>query len=130
MFYKKKAIEILDIQALLRSVLAGLMKEFDKIKVMFKSKNEHEKEIYNNKIAPSRLIPSLTKNTIKPIFSEKELAFLQLSCADLTYKEIALKMNVSHRTVENYRESLFLKLHIKSRTALVVYGIKNELIKI
>ena len=38
-------------------------------------------------------------------------------------------MFVSPRTVDNYRESLFQKLTIKSRTGLVLYAIQNEIFK-
>jgi DNA-binding NarL/FixJ family response regulator len=62
--------------------------------------------------------------------SQRELEFLQYCATELTYKEIADQMNVSPRTVDNYRDSLFGKLNIKSRTGLVVYGIKNSLIRI
>jgi DNA-binding CsgD family transcriptional regulator len=63
-------------------------------------------------------------------FSEKELKFLQLCSTELTYKQIAMQMEISPRTVDNYRESLFAKLNLKTRVGLVVYGIKNGLIKI
>jgi DNA-binding NarL/FixJ family response regulator len=35
-------------------------------------------------------------------------------------------MFVSPRTVDNYREALFLKLNLKSRTGLVLYAIQNQ----
>jgi DNA-binding CsgD family transcriptional regulator len=37
-------------------------------------------------------------------------------------------MNISPRTVDNYRDSLFLKLNVKSRVGLVMYAIKNGVI--
>jgi DNA-binding CsgD family transcriptional regulator len=38
-------------------------------------------------------------------------------------------MFISPRTVDNYREALFLKLNLKSRTGLVLYAIQNEIFK-
>lgn len=82
------------------------------------------------KAGASGLLTTLKKDFHDPAISQKELAFLQLCSTDSTYREMAIKLNISHRTVDNYRESLFKKLTIKSRTGLVVYGIKNGLIKI
>ena len=38
---------------------------------------------------------------------------------------MAEKMFCSPRTVENYRDSLFTKLGLKTRVGLAVYAIKN-----
>ena len=43
----------------------------------------------------------------------------------MTYKEISEKMFCSPRTIENYRDSLFEKLELKSRVGLAVYALKN-----
>lgn len=88
------------------------------------------KGFYVNELVSGRLLVALKNEDIKPTFSARELTFLQYCSTELTYKEIADLMNVSPRTVDNYRESLFAKLNIKSRTGLVVYGIKNNLINI
>jgi DNA-binding NarL/FixJ family response regulator len=89
-----------------------------------------DKGFYVNELVSGRLLVALKDTDAKPIFSARELIFLQHCSTELTYKEIADLMNVSPRTVDNYRESLFAKLNIKSRTGLVVYGIKNNLITI
>lgn len=39
-------------------------------------------------------------------------------------------MNLSPHTIDNYRETLFQKLDLKSRTGLVLFAIKNKLIKV
>ncbi len=57
--------------------------------------------------------------------SENELQFLKHCCSELTYKEIADLMKISHRTIDGYRDQLFLKLNIKSRTGLVLYALKT-----
>jgi DNA-binding CsgD family transcriptional regulator len=65
-------------------------------------------------------------NTI--VISENEMTFLKLAATDLTYKEIARQMEVSPRTIDNYRDALFLQLNVKSRVGLVLYAIKNAVI--
>lgn len=88
-----------------------------------------EKGIYINELVSGKLIRSVTNTDEKPDFSKNELEFLKLCCSELTYKEIAEQMYVSPRTVDNYRESLFLKLNLKSRTGLVLYAVQNEIFR-
>jgi DNA-binding NarL/FixJ family response regulator len=68
--------------------------------------------------------------TIISRLSEKELTFLKLACTEKTYKEIASEMNLSPRTVEGYRDDLFVKLSVMSRVGLVLFAIKNGLHKL
>lgn len=62
------------------------------------------------------------------ILSQNELTFLKLASTDMTYKEIALKMKISPRTIDNYRDSLFLKLNARSRVGLAIYAIKSGIV--
>jgi DNA-binding CsgD family transcriptional regulator len=62
------------------------------------------------------------------ILNECEIAFLKLVAQELTYKEIAQIMKISPRTVDNYRDALFLKLNVKSRVGLAVYAIKSGIV--
>lgn len=68
--------------------------------------------------------PAHTKETTTDI-TDREMEFLRHCCSELTYKEIAGIMHLSTRTVEGYRDTLFNKLHIKTRTGLVLYAIRN-----
>lgn len=88
----------------------------------------HTKGVYINEMVSGKLIRSVTDDEDAEI-TKKELDFLKYCCSELTYKEIADKMNVSPRTVDNYREALFLKLNLKSRTGLVLYAIQNQVFK-
>jgi DNA-binding NarL/FixJ family response regulator len=42
--------------------------------------------------------------------TEKEKQFLQFAFLEMSYKQIADAMSVAERTVDNYRDSLFIKL--------------------
>jgi len=64
------------------------------------------------------------------VLNSREREFLKFVGTELTYKEIADKMCVSVRTVDNYRDQLFEKLNAKSRVGLVLYALKNKLIEI
>lgn len=64
----------------------------------------------------------------KQYLTEKEIHFIKLAASNFTYPEIADRMGIRPKTLENYRDSLFQKLDINNRTALVLYGIKNGII--
>lgn len=57
----------------------------------------------------------------------RELEFIKWACSELTYKEIADKMFVSPKTVDGYRDSVFIKLEIKNRVGLVLFAMKHNL---
>ncbi len=59
--------------------------------------------------------------------TERELEFISIACSDLTYKEIADRMHISPRTVDSHRVSVFYKLKLKSRIALVIFAIENKI---
>ncbi|MDP4262151.1 MAG: response regulator transcription factor [Bacteroidota bacterium] len=59
--------------------------------------------------------------------TENEITFLQLSCTEMTYKQIAEKMRVSPRTIDGYRDHLLKKLNVQSRVGLVIFAIKYGL---
>ena len=62
--------------------------------------------------------------------TDKELHFLCLCAKDLGYKEIANKMGVGTRTVGNYRDSLFGKLDIHTKSGLANYAIESGLMNL
>jgi len=62
--------------------------------------------------------------------SPRETHFLELVCHDYSYKEIADRMSVSVRTVDGYRDSLFQKIKVRTRVGLVIYAIKNGIVRI
>ena len=59
---------------------------------------------------------------------DRELEFLKHACSEMTYKQIAEKMFLSPKTVENYREALFEKLEAKTRIGIVLYAIKHKIV--
>jgi DNA-binding NarL/FixJ family response regulator len=62
--------------------------------------------------------------------NEKEVQFLKLVATEMTYKEIANEMHLSPRTIDGYRDQLFEKLSVKSRIGLVLYAIKENLVRV
>jgi len=72
----------------------------------------------------------MTHTLEKTLLNETEIRFLQLSCSELTYKEIAKEMHLNPRGVDNLRDNLFAKLEVKSRVGLAMYAIKHGLVTI
>lgn len=66
----------------------------------------------------------------KSPLNARETEFLKLAATELTYKEIADKMSVSPRTIDGYRDGLFEKLNVKTRVGLVMYAIKNGIVRV
>lgn len=58
--------------------------------------------------------------------SQREMEFLILVCdpAEYTYEQMAERMGVHRRTVDNFRTSLFEKFNIRSKTGLVLFAMK------
>ncbi|AVI51722.1 DNA-binding response regulator [Pukyongia salina] len=86
---------------------------------------------HSEKVAATLLHSIQPSNKSEEVpFKENELTFLQLACSEMTYKEIADVMSLSPKTIDGYRQELFNRLHIKNRVGLVIYALKNDLIKI
>jgi DNA-binding NarL/FixJ family response regulator len=67
------------------------------------------------------------KTNPEQILKKTEIEFLKLVCTEMTYKEIADKMFLSPKTIDGYRDALFIKLNVKNRIGLVLYAIKNDI---
>jgi len=72
----------------------------------------------------------MTHTLEKTMLNETEIRFLQLSCSEMTYKEIAQEMKLNPRGVDNLRDNLFTKLEVKSRVGLAMYAIRHGLVNI
>lgn len=75
--------------------------------------------------------PTIAVNKYGQQLTEREYEFLKLACSEkeYTYEEIAVLMDVHPRTVNKYRENIFDKLGVKSKTGLVLFAVKNGLLK-
>ena len=69
--------------------------------------------------------PSLTSEVV---LSEREKEVLTLVCMEFTAAEIALKMDISARTVEAIKDRLMERFGVKNSVGLVFYAMKNSLI--
>lgn len=68
-----------------------------------------------------------TESPLAPL-SEREREVLQLAARGLTNKQIGVTLSISDRTVQNHLQSVFEKLHVRSRTEAVTAGLRDHLI--
>ncbi|MGH2553358.1 MAG: response regulator transcription factor, partial [Chitinophagaceae bacterium] len=92
------------------------------------------KNVYLSEYVSAKLVSGLhtdkEENSKPIILNEREKDFLRWTCTELTYKDIAEKMFISPRTVDDYRQSLFSKLKVNSRVGLVMYAIRNGIVEV
>lgn len=93
-----------------------------------------KKDFYLSDTISGKIISGLHQSldqapeTIK--ITDKEKDFLRLVCTELSYKEISEKMFLSPRTIEDYRNSLYEKLNVRTRMGLAMYAIKNKIVEV
>lgn len=95
------------------------------------SKGYYHSEIVGRKV--TGMINAIDQETDLKLslqLSDREIVFLKYICTDMSYKEIAHKMDVSPRTVENYRDALYEKLQVKTRVGLALFALRNAIVKI
>jgi DNA-binding NarL/FixJ family response regulator len=73
-------------------------------------------------LTSSRIVSKADSN---PQLSEKEIKVIKLICEQLSNKEIAWKLNIPLRTVENCRERIQEKIGAKNMAGIVTYAIKS-----
>jgi len=122
-----------DEQSLIKMIKNGakgyMLKNAQPMQLVEGLNNLIEKGYFFPDWASSKILTSISENTInadlKNNLSEREVEFLKHTTTEMTYKEISEKMFCSPRTIENYRDSLFEKLELKTRVGLAVYALKN-----
>ena len=62
-----------------------------------------------------------------PSLTERETEVLRYVAKGLTAKQIASRLSLSHRTVENHVQATFRKLQVANRVELARYAIEHGL---
>lgn len=105
---------------------AYLMKDISPAELQKALQEVHSKGYYNSENMQHNMHKLMTQNT-QDLFSEKELQFIKLACSDDTYREIAQQMKVSERSVDMYREKVFEKLGVSSRTGMALEAVRRKI---
>ena len=131
-----------DENAIIRMIRSGargyILKDSDPMELKAAIQSLLTKNYYHSEMVTGKLIHAInhidepSQSSVKDIIgiNAREIEFLKWACTELTYKQIAEQMNLSVRTIDGYRDALFDKLNLKSRTGLVVYAIKHGIVKL
>jgi len=124
---------------LIRLLQAGargfLKKDAHPHELSFAIKNVMENGYYYSSHTSNQLAnlfankPNQKETLERAMLNEREIEFLKMSSTEMTYKEIAQAMGMNPRTLENYRESIFNKLNIRSRVGLALYAVKHGIVR-
>ncbi len=82
-----------------------------------------------------RIIQNFGRNETKKTpehnnLSEREIDVLKEICLGLTTDEIALKLNISPKTVKTHRSNLLEKTSSKNTATLILFALKNKIIEV
>jgi DNA-binding NarL/FixJ family response regulator len=85
----------------------------------------HTNGFYYSEQVSGSFIHSIQSGKVSlPHITAKEMELLKLCANDLSYAEIAKKLNTTTRAIEGYRDSLFKKLHLSSRVSLALFAVR------
>jgi len=68
---------------------------------------------------------SETPTEDSPLLTERETEILRLVAKGLTYRQIANRLVLSHRTVQNHVQNTLRKLQLHNKVGLVRYAIEQ-----
>lgn len=126
------------IKMLRNGVKGYLLKDVELLELKMALDAVVNKGIYINNILYNNIIHSMSDSNMEEEnehqkmmnLTEREKEFLRWLCTDKSYKEIAAAMYLSPRTIDGYRDNLFEKLKVVSRVGLVIFAIRNEIVKL
>lgn len=104
-------------------VITDAIRKVAENKLFFK---EHFSKGLLKKITRSNMAQPVAKNDV---LTEREKEIVQMICDEYNNKEISEKLYISIRTVERHRENIQQKMGVKNTVGMVIYAIKNRLVK-
>jgi len=113
-----------------------LLKNADKQEILDAIANVYEDRVYYCKSTSAKLAGMIAKSKFNPYkhkeqisFTEREQEIIQLICLQFTAQQIGDKIFLSKRTVEGYRTRILEKMNVRNTAGVVMYALKNNLIK-
>lgn len=87
---------------------------------------------YSDSVSKAMITGATNKKTILSFhscnLSEREIEVVRLICKQMTIREIADTMCLSPRTIETYRENIYLKTDSKNTVGVAFYAMKHKLL--
>lgn len=120
----------INIIQMLRSGAHGyLLKDSEPSKLVEAIHIVMEKGFYHSELTTNNVLTNLKFEKMNEmVLTTNELEFIKYACTEMTYKEIAITMQLAERTVDGYRDRMFEKLNVKSRIGLVIYALRHGIV--
>ena len=102
------------------------------IETVLNGQNYFSQDLLRNIIMSlsSNVKPESNRSPEEVSFTDREIDVLEQICKGLSNQEIADALFISPRTAERHRSNLFTKTGAKNSVTLVMYAIKNNLVKV
>ncbi|HOZ78369.1 MAG TPA: response regulator transcription factor [Ferruginibacter sp.] len=111
-----------------QGVMGYLLKDANPATIINAIETVYGGEQYIQEQLRQQLLNSLSAGNAKQIVTRREKEILQLIVDEFTNQEIADKLFLSLRTVENHRNNLLQKLDVKNTAGLVKVAIQEGLV--
>ncbi len=111
-----------------QGVMGYLLKDASPGKIVAAIETVYAGEQFIQEELKQQLLSSLSASNAKQIVTRREKEILQLIVDEFTNQEIADKLFLSLRTVENHRNNLLQKLDVKNTAGLVKVAIQEGLV--
>ena len=113
-----------------------LLKNADKKEILEAIHTVYEGNIFYCRHTSSRLASLIVKSRFDPhkkkqdiSFSDREREIIKLICRQCTAQQIGDQLFLSKRTVEGYRTRIMEKMEAKNTAGVVIFALKNNLVK-
>ncbi|WP_163152338.1 response regulator transcription factor [Anoxybacillus sp. MB8] len=87
----------------------------------------HDKRFYRTHIPEERLEKMFAEKEPKSPLTNREREIVRLTFLGYTNNQIANKLKISPKTVENHKTNIMQKLGIKEKHELIQYALKNHI---
>ena len=113
-----------------------LLKNADKLEILEAIQTVYEDNVFYCRHTTAKLASMIVKSKFNPyrkkepvVFSDREKEIIRLICHQCTAQQIGDKLFISKRTVEGYRTKILEKMNVRNTAGVVVYALKNGMIK-
>jgi DNA-binding NarL/FixJ family response regulator len=113
-----------------------LLKNADKKEILEAISTVFEDNIFYCKHTSAKLASMIVKSRFDPhkknrdiVFSNREKEIIGLICRQFTAQQMGDHLYLSKRTVEGYRTKIMEKMEAKNTAGVVIFALKNNLIK-
>jgi two-component system, NarL family, response regulator NreC len=103
--------------------------------IIYKTANMHQivqciKQLHYGDDKNDDAAATLPANDNKPVLNRNEIAVLQLLCMQMDSEEIGKQLYLSKHTIDHLRKTLLQKCGVKNTVGLVMYAVKNGIVKL